>query len=134
MRAVSCRAARRGGHAVAHEKEHLLPLAAEDFDLAEVSFRVSIRRMCAAGTNFYSVPLKAGSVVEARVYSSVVEFRQAGVWWRSTSAVISGRSRSSISNTISKYSNGSLARCADRSRWRSAAQGRWPESYDRSGS
>ncbi len=30
-------------------------------------------------TNFYSVPLKAGSVVEARAYSSVVEFRLHGV-------------------------------------------------------
>ncbi len=30
-------------------------------------------------TNFYSVPLMPGSVVEARVYSSVVEFQQIGV-------------------------------------------------------
>ncbi len=29
-------------------------------------------------TNFYSVPLKPGSIVEARVYSSVVEFRHHG--------------------------------------------------------
>ncbi len=29
-------------------------------------------------TNFYSVPLKPGSIVEARVYASIVEFRHRG--------------------------------------------------------
>ena len=62
------------------EKEHLLPLPAEDFELAEVSFpRVDQAGCAKVRTNFYSVPLKPGSVVEARVYSSVVEFRQNGV-------------------------------------------------------
>ena len=31
-------------------------------------------------TNFYSVPLKSGLIVEAGVYSSVVDFRQNDVW------------------------------------------------------
>jgi hypothetical protein len=58
------------------EKEHLLPLAAEEFELAEVSFpRVDQAGCARAGTNFYSVPLKTGSVVEARVYFSMIEFR-----------------------------------------------------------
>jgi transposase len=62
------------------EKQHLLPLPAEDFELAEVSFpRVDQAGCAKVRTNFYSVPLKSGSVVEARVYSSVVEFRQNGV-------------------------------------------------------
>ena len=52
------------------EKEHLLPLAAEPFDLAEVSFpRVDQTGCAKVRTNSYSVPLKPGSIVEARVYS-----------------------------------------------------------------
>ena len=44
------------------EKEHLLPLPAEDFDLAEVSFpRVDQAGCAKVRTNFYSVPLKPGS-------------------------------------------------------------------------
>ena len=70
-----------GGHAVAHRERTPAALAAEEFDLAEVSFpRVDQPGCARAGTNFYSGPLKAGSVVEARVYSRMVEFRQAGVW------------------------------------------------------
>ena len=62
------------------EKEHLLPLAAEDFELVEVSFPSVNPAGCArVGTNFYSVPLKPGVMVEARVHSSVVEFRHNGI-------------------------------------------------------
>ena len=61
------------------EKEHLLPLAGEDFDLAEVSFpRVDQAGCAKVRTNSYSVPLKPGSIVEARAYSSLVEFRHNG--------------------------------------------------------
>ena len=46
------------------EREHLLPLAAETFDLAEVSFpRVDQTGCSKVRTNSYSVPLKAGSIV-----------------------------------------------------------------------
>ena len=58
------------------EKEHLLPLAGEDFELAEVSFpRVDQAGCAKVLANSYSVPLKPGSIVEARAYSSLVEFR-----------------------------------------------------------
>jgi hypothetical protein len=62
------------------EKEHLLPLSAEDFELAEVSFPKVDHAGCAKVlTNFYSVPLQAGSVVESRASSSQIEFRLNGV-------------------------------------------------------
>jgi hypothetical protein len=62
------------------EKEHLLPLSAEDFELAEVSFPKVDQAGCAKVlTNFYSVPLQAGSVVESRASSSQIEFRLNGV-------------------------------------------------------
>src|ERR1700722_1240032 len=61
------------------EKEHLLPLATEPFDLAKVSFPQVDQTGCAkVRTNSYSVPLKPGSIVEARVYSTTVEFRHHG--------------------------------------------------------
>ena len=61
------------------EKEHLLPLPAEDFELAEISFPKVDQAGCAKVlTNFYSAPLKAGTEVEARAYSRVVELRQNG--------------------------------------------------------
>jgi len=61
------------------EKEHLLPLATDVFDLAEVSYPRIDQTGCAkVRTNSYSVPLKPGSIVEARVYSCTVEFRHHG--------------------------------------------------------
>ena len=55
------------------EKQHLRLLAAENFELAEVSFPKVDQAGCAkVRTNFYSVPLRSGPVVEARVYSSIV--------------------------------------------------------------
>ena len=115
------------------EKEHLLPLAAEDFDLAEVSFpRVDQAGCARAGTNFYSVPLKAGSVVEARVYSSVVEFRQAGVWVAQHER---SYARAQQILDVEHYLEvlerkpGALRGSKPLAQWR--AQGRWPESSDR---
>ena len=56
------------------EREHLLPLAEEGFDLAEVSFpRVDGLGRVKVRTNFYSVPLQPGTCVQAKVYSSSVE-------------------------------------------------------------
>jgi hypothetical protein len=57
-------------------KQHLLPSAAEPFDLVEVSYpRVDQTGCAKVRTNSYSVPLKAGSLVEARVSSTRVEFQ-----------------------------------------------------------
>jgi transposase len=67
------------GQAVLAEKEHLLSLAEEGFDLGEVSFpkvdgmgRVRVR------TNFYSAPVRAGLEVQAKVYASYVEIWHQG--------------------------------------------------------
>lgn len=69
----------RVGAQLLTEREHLLPLAAESFDLAEISFPRADQTGCAkVRTNSYSVPLKAGSIVEARVTSTTVEFRHHG--------------------------------------------------------
>jgi hypothetical protein len=63
------------GAGVVVEREHLLPLAAEGMDLAQTSFPTVNSLGCAKVlTNAYSVPLKAGTQVQAKIYASVVEF------------------------------------------------------------
>jgi len=114
------------------EKEHLLPLPMEDFELAEVSFpRVDQAGCAKVRTNFYSVPLKAGSVVEARVYASVVEFRQDGV--RIAQHQRSYERAQQILDLehyleVLERKPGALRGSKPLAQWR--VQGRWPESYD----
>ena len=56
------------------EREQLLPLAQEGFDLAQTSFPTVNGLGCAKVlTNAYSVPLPAGTQVQAKVYASTVE-------------------------------------------------------------
>src|SRR5579871_1670565 len=56
------------------EREQLLPLAPQGFDLAQTSFPTVNGLGCAKVlTNTYSVPLPAGVQVQAKVYASVVE-------------------------------------------------------------
>jgi hypothetical protein len=62
------------GAAVLVEREHLLPLLAEGLDLAQTSFPgVNSMGCVKVLTNAYSVPLKAGTQVQAKVYASTVE-------------------------------------------------------------
>jgi transposase len=121
------------GRLLLAEKEHLLPLPAEDFELGEVSFPRVDQAACAkVRTNFYSVPLKPGTVVEARVYSSVVEFRQDGVWVAQHER---SYERAQQILDLEHYLEvlerkpGALRGSKPLAQWR--AQGRWPESYDR---
>ncbi len=62
------------GAALVVEREHLLPLVPEGMDLARTTFPTVNSLGCAKVlTNAYSVPLKAGTVVQAKVYASMVE-------------------------------------------------------------
>ena len=115
------------------QKEHLLSLPADDFELAEVSFpRVDQAGCAKVRTNFYSVPLKSGSIVEARVYSSVVEFRQDDV---RVAQHERSYARSQQILDLEHYLEvlerkpGALRGSKPLAQWR--AQGRWPASYDR---
>jgi hypothetical protein len=121
------------GTALLAEKEHLLPLPTEDFDLAEVSFpRVDQAGCAKVRTNFYSVPLRPGSIVEARVYSSVIELWSEGVCVASHER---SYNRSQQILDLEHYLEvlerkpGALRGSRPLAQWR--AQGRWPESYDR---
>jgi transposase len=62
------------GAALLVERDHLLPLVTEGMDLAQTSFPTVNSFGCAKVlTNAYSVPLKAGTQVQAKVYASAVE-------------------------------------------------------------
>src|ERR1700731_2405857 len=115
------------------EKEHLLPLAAEPFDLAEVSFpRVDQTGCAKVRTNSYSVPLKPGSIVEARVHSTTVEFRHHGNRIASHERCYSRLQKIlDLEHYLDVLDRkpGALRGSTPLAQWR--ARGRWPESYDR---
>jgi len=115
------------------EKEHLLPLATDVFDLAEISFpRVDQTGCAKVRTNSYSVPLKPGSIVEARVSSTTVEFRHHGNRIASHERCYSRLQKIfDLEHYLDVLDRkpGALRGSTPLVQWR--AQGRWPESYDR---
>ncbi len=67
------------GVAMVAERDHLLARAPEGFDLADVTFPLVDKQSCVlVKTNAYSVPVKGGSRVEARVYPLHVEVWHSG--------------------------------------------------------
>ena len=72
-------AARRSAPRMAEERGHLLSRATEGFDLAEIVFPLVDKQGCVTvKTNFYSVPVRAGTRVEARIHPLHVEIWHAG--------------------------------------------------------
>jgi transposase len=121
------------GAAMLMEQPHLLPLASETFDLAEVSFpTVDGLRCVRVRTNRYSVPLKPGTKVEARVNADFVE-----LWHEGRRVARHERcfSRQQQVLDLEHYLDvlerkpGALAGSTALAQWRQA--GRWPESFDR---
>jgi len=67
------------GAAMAVERGHLLSCATEGLDLAEIVFPLVDKQGCVTvKTNFYSVPVRAGTRVEARIHPLHVEIWHAG--------------------------------------------------------
>ena len=61
------------------EREQLLPLATEGFDLASLHFPHVYQSGCVKVlTNYYSTPLAAGTRVEVKVYSAYIEVWHSG--------------------------------------------------------
>lgn len=121
------------GEAMHLEREHLLPLAREGFDLAAVHFpAVNTHGTVKVLTNFYSAPLPVGTEVQAKVYPANVE-----IWHQGNCVARHERSfgRSEKVLDLEHYLEvllkkpGALAGSTPLEQWR--ARGRWPESYDR---
>jgi hypothetical protein len=120
------------GAAMATEREYLLPLAAEGFDLAETSFPTVDGQGCVkARTNFYSTPLRPGTEPRVRLLASHVE-----VWRESECVARHERSYGRYQQVLDlqhylqalERKPGALAGSTALAQWRE--QGRWPASYD----
>jgi transposase len=120
------------GQAVLAEKEHLIPLAEEGFDLAEVSFpRVDSMGRVRVRTNFYSVPARAGLEVHAKVYASHVE-----LWNEGQCVARHERCYSRCQEILDlehyleplERKPGAMAGSKPLEQWRQ--KGRWPVSFD----
>jgi transposase len=121
------------GAALLLEREHLLPLAEEPFDLVEVSFPTVNTLSCVkVRTNAYSLPVPAGRTVQAKLMASTVE-----LWYE-------GRRVATHQRCYGRYQEvldlehyldvlwqkpGALAGSKPLEQWRQC--GRWPASYDR---
>ncbi|MGH3324868.1 MAG: IS21 family transposase [Streptomyces sp.] len=121
------------GAALGLEREHLRPLPAEGFDLAEVGFaRVDGLGGVRVRTNAYSAPLPPGSAVQVRVLPATVE-----LWYRGRCVARHARSYGRHQEVLDlehyldvlERKPGALAGSKPLDQWRRA--GRWPPSYDR---
>jgi len=120
-----------GAH-VLLERDHLLPLAAEDFDLAETAFpKVGELGWVKVRTNAYSVPLAAGKTVQAKILPSTIQL------WHEGKLIAShersyGRHQEILDLEhyldVLAHKPGALAGSKPLEQWRK--QGRWPRSYD----
>ena len=116
-----------------NEQPHLLPLAAEPFDLAEISFAtVDSLRCVRVRTNRYSVPLPPGTKVEARVASRLrSSYGMVASALPDMNAATAASRRYSIWNTIWRCCARSRERWPVRRRWRSGGRrGAGPQSFD----
>jgi hypothetical protein len=120
------------GAAMALEREQLLPLAKEGFDLAAVRFPVVNSSGCVKVlTNFYSAPLAAGTEVEAKIHASYVEiWRQGKCLARHERCFGRQQKVLDLDHYLEALERkpGALAGATALEQWR--AQGRWPASYD----
>lgn len=121
------------GSSMQTERDYLLPLPAERFDLAECRFALVDRKGCVqVGGNGYSVPQPAGTRVQVKVWPSSVEVWQGGQCI-AVHERCSGRGQHILELThyleVLHRKPGAFAGSKPLSQWR--AQGRWPPCFDR---
>jgi transposase len=121
------------GAAMLAEQAHLLPLAEQNFELAEIAFpRVDGLGCVRVRTNLYSAPAAPGGTVEVRLHPSHIEVRDEG-------RLIARHERSyercqqvlDLEHYLDVLERkpGALIGAKALAAWR--ARGLWPESYDR---
>ena len=120
------------GAAMRAEREHLLPLAAEPFDLASLHFpRVNAAGCVKVLTNFYSTPLAVGTAVEVKVYSSYVEIWHEGrLVARHERCYQRHQKVLQLEHYIDVLMRKPGALAGSTALEQCRAQGRWPSSYD----
>ena len=122
----------RVGVAMVAERDRLLSCATEGFDLADVTCPLVDKQGCVViKTNAYSVPIKAGTRVEARVYPLHVE-----IWHSGRQIARHERCHSRRQHVLDLehyldvliHKPGAFAGSKPLAQWREA--GRWPACYD----
>jgi hypothetical protein len=120
------------GAALAEERGHLLSRVTEGFDLADVVFPLVDKQGCVTvKTNFYSVPARAGTRVEARVHPLHVEVWHAGRRIARHERCHSRRQHVlDLEHYLDVFSHkpGAFAGSKPLAQWRAA--GRWSACYD----
>ena len=122
----------RVGSALLAEQAHLLPLAAEPFDLTERSWVTVDGLGCVrVRTNRYSAPLAPGTKAEVRITASHIEIWQGGVCVARHERCY--RRKQQILDLehyleVLEKKPGALAGSTPLAQWRAA--GRWPKSFD----
>ena len=120
------------GAGILAEREHLLPLAEEGFDLASLHYPEINASGCArALTNFYSAPLPVGTSVQVKVYSAYVE-----IWYQGK--CVAGHERCyqrhqkvlELEHYLDVLTKKPGALAGSTALEQCRAQGRWPASYD----
>jgi hypothetical protein len=121
------------GEAMRIEREHLLPLSAEGFELAETSFPTVDSKGCVkVRTNFYSTPLRPGTRPQAKLLPAYVE-----IWQERECVARHERSFGRYEQVLDlehyldvlEKKPGALAGSRPLRQWRE--RGRWPASFDR---
>jgi transposase len=121
------------GEALRIEHEHLLPLLAEGFELAEISFPLVDGKGCVkVRTNCYSTPLKPGTRTQVKLLPVYVE-----VWQERELVARHERSFARHEQVLDlahyldvlERKPGAMAGSSPLKQWRE--RGRWPESFDR---
>ena len=120
------------GAALLIERAHLLPVASDDFDLAEVSFPTVNASGCVkVGTNAYSVPVAVGTRVRVKLGAATAE-----IWHETRRVAVHERcyARNQEILELEHYLDalthkpGALVGSKPLEQWRQA--GRWPASFD----
>jgi len=121
------------GEAMEIEREHLLALADEGFELAETSFPTVDGKSCVkVRTNWYSTPMQPGMRVRARLLPAYVE-----IWQERERVARHERSFERYQQVLDlehyldvlERKPGALAGSRPLQQWRES--GRWPQSFDR---
>jgi hypothetical protein len=121
------------GEAMQVEREHLLPMVEEGFELAEISFpRVDSKGCVKVRTNCYSTPLRPGTCPQVKLLPAYVE-----VWQEQQCVARHERSFARHKQVLDlehyldvlQKKPGALAGSRPPQLWRE--RGRWPQSLDR---
>jgi transposase len=115
------------------EREHLLPLATEGFDLAALHFPHVNQSGCVKVlTNFYSTPLPVGTRAAAKVYSAYVEIWHDGhCVARHERCYERHQQVLELDHYLDVFERKPGALAGSTALEQCRTQGRWPASYDR---